>query len=112
MKNLTHYDLSVYNENKGAYNAHRAFSRLKVGSINYRILDLIYDDNTLTRKKINMYIGVPDGVNLNGYRSTTFARMTHDGLIKYNPKNHGYDITDLGLKFYSLAQENFLFGKE
>ncbi len=54
---------------------------------------------------------VPHGKNPSGYRSTTFARMTHDGLIKYNPKNHGYDITDLGLKFLSLAQENFLFGK-
>ena len=97
------FNLSVYNDDKGGYNAHRAFSRMNVDSVNYKILDLIRKNDALTRKEINKRVGMSHGVNENGYRSTTFARMAKDDLIIYNHKNHGYDLTVKGLAFLAYA---------
>ena len=97
------FALIHHRDDKGPYNAHRAFSRLKVGSVNYQILNLIRKNNNLSRKEINEKIGMPAGVVVNGYRSTTFARMVQDGLIIYNRKNNGYDLTSHGLSVLHYA---------
>lgn len=97
------YDLTEYHIHPGHYNAHRAFLRMKVGSVNYKILDTIFRGNYPTRKEINEKIGMPKDVNVKGYRSTTFARMVEDGLIVYDRENKGYEITYLGMEFLNCA---------
>lgn len=98
------FNLSVYRQCAGSYNAHRAFIRLKNNSVNYRILDVIFNNNkTLSRREINERVGMPADVKHIGYRSYTFARMIQDGLIIYDRKNNCYEITDLGINFLRYA---------
>ena len=85
----------VYSEDKGYYNANKAFSRQDTTSVAFSILECILYHPGITQKACNCYTA-PAYACYSGYRSTIYARLVKDGALKLGKGNRGYYITQYG----------------
>lgn len=85
----------VYSEDKGYYNANKAFSRQDTTSVAFSILECILYHPGITQRACNCYTA-PAYACYSGYRSTIYARLVKDGALKLGKGNRGYYITQYG----------------
>ena len=85
----------IYSDDKGCYNAHKAFSRQTTESVGYSILECILHHPGITQKGCNCHTAPGYGC-YSGYRSCIYARLVKDGALKLGKGNRGYFITPYG----------------
>ena len=105
MKEIKLPDLPVRSTYYDGYHAKVAFSKIKVDSVNYKILKAIDEHPSYTRDQINTAVDGIEG-HRPGQRSTIFTRMLTDNLYRYYPENRQYHLTDLGRDLLRFAEEN------
>ena len=76
MKEIKLPELAVRSVYYDGYHAKVAFSKIKVGSVNYKILKAINEHPSYTRDQINTEVDGIEG-HRPGYRSIIFTRMTN-----------------------------------
>ena len=105
MKEIKLPELAVRPVYYDGYHAKVAFSKIKVDSVNYKILKAIEMHPSYTRDQINTEVDGIEG-HRPGYRSIIFTRMLADNLYHYYPENRQYRLTDLGRDLLRFAEEN------
>ena len=105
MKEIKLPELAVRSVHYDGYHAKVAFSKIKVDSVNYKILKAIEMHPSYTRDQINTEVEGIEG-HRPGYRSIIFTRMLADNLYHYYPENRQYHLTDLGRDLLRFAEEN------
>ena len=105
MKEIKLPELAVRSVYYDGYHAKVAFSKIKVDSVNYKILKAINEHPSYTSDQINTEV---DGIERHrpGYRSIIFTRMRADNLYHYYPENRQYHLTSLGRNLLRFAEEN------
>lgn len=105
MKEIKLPELAVRSVYYDGYHAKVAFSKIKVDSVNYKILKAIEMHPSYTRDQINTEV---DGIERHrpGYRSVIFTRMLTDNLYHYCRENRQYHLTDLGRDLLRFAEAN------
>lgn len=104
MKEIKFPDLPVRSTYYDDYHAKVAFSKIKVDSVNYKILKTIDEHPSYTRDQINTAVDGIEG-HRPGHRSTIFTRMLTDKLYRYCPVNRQYHLTELGRDLLRFAEE-------
>ena len=105
MKEIKLSELAVRSVHYDDYHARVAFSKIKVDSVNYKILKAINEHPSYNRDQINTAVDGIEG-HRPGYRSIIFTRMRADNLYHYYHENRQYRLTSLGRDLLRFAEEN------